>query len=289
MLAPIVGSIVAFAMAAYSWYKFEQMSDHSARDPIKQIQRQWGIAIPPIRNPGALHLLLRWFRSIGIFSVVLGAVGIIQLWFWPSVCAFYLGLLFLSCDLYLENFNRYVKSCIATVIFGLAGAFSIFVVMRKAPLFSDFMIRGDQVSFVLRNDSPQDDDYRSVDITIWPDGDNGLLYISASRQTNGYEAQIVASAPDHINGRRQNCPPEGAFIYSTGTGYVMLPNTLRIRSEVLPKGAYIEITALITQGASGGRLLFPLKPVTKLQKVLLDGTFYGRFRQFHIHQFATLR
>ena len=73
MLAPVVGAIAAFAMAAYSWYKFEQMADHPSSTAI----RQWAAFRyrPPARH-ARYQTNLFWgaIGSLGIFISTVGAV-----------------------------------------------------------------------------------------------------------------------------------------------------------------------------------------------------------------------
>jgi len=217
---------------------------------ITRIQKKWGISAAGRGAHGGVYAVRRWLKGVGVISTALGTAGLMQLMFWPSVYAIYLGLLLLIWDLWYEEFNGYLRALIATALFSLAIAFTVIVVMRKAPVFADYQIgNGVYVVFVLRDES-MNDDYRNVDLTIWPDGDNGLLYVDELKQTNGFPAQIVNSSPDHINPKRPNCPPEGALVYYTGKGYVILQNTVRIRAEVLPKGGYIEITAALTKKGS---------------------------------------
>lgn len=207
-----------------------------------------------------------------------------QTMFWPSACAIYFGLLLLVWDLSYEEFSAYLRALIGVLIVLVACVFTVVVVLRKAPVFSDFQINRETVLFVLRNDSLTDD-YRSIDLTIWPDGDNGSLVVSAEKQTNGYPAQIVNSSPDHISGKRPNCPPESALIYSTGKEYVMLSNTIRVRAEVLPVGGYVEVTSILGSGNPRDAKNGIPTPSTDVKRALVDGNVSGPFRQFHIHQY----
>jgi hypothetical protein len=257
------------------------------KDPVEKIQRQWGIATPKPPSGGDGYAVRRWLKGVGVISTLLGAAGLIQLMFWPSVCAIYLGLLLLIGDLCLERFNIYLRAFIGLTFVGIAVLFSIFIVSRKHPVFVDYQTQENRVLFVVRNDSSEDD-YKNVDLTIWPDGDDGRIEVLDVRQSNAYPtARIVSSLPDHVNPKREGYPPESATVIATGNGtsYLFLPNNIHLYCDLLPRHTYVELTASLGT-MSKEKTVPPKLPINlsvNVTNALIDGTFMGHYREVRLH------
>jgi hypothetical protein len=90
----------------------------------------------PRKGKAKLPPILLWSRSIGLFSVLAGGLGLTQpQFFWFAVALVYGGLLLLIADVYFEpNLPRSFKGVVGAI--GVVGllAFSWLVVFVRAPL-----------------------------------------------------------------------------------------------------------------------------------------------------------
>lgn len=83
--------------------------------------------------------ILRYFRNIGIASIVLGAAGLIQghpEYFWLFVVLVYAGMIAVGIDIcFVEEWpRRWIRWAGGTLIFFVIGVFSLFFVFVDAPV-----------------------------------------------------------------------------------------------------------------------------------------------------------
>ncbi len=113
--------------------------------------------------------LLLWLRGVGFVSLAAGSVGLMQVFFWPSVIAIYVGLAVLCLDiLVVENFRAHIKAAVIACIIACGVGFTVKVVIHKSPIDFTYHVVDKRMEFFVSNAS-DDDDYRDFDIEVIPD------------------------------------------------------------------------------------------------------------------------
>src|SRR5579862_2434662 len=92
--------------------------------------------VQPVAAARTLHPALRWCRSIGIASALLGGFGLITEYFWWAAGFVYGGLALLLVDLVFDRFARHdwIRWVIGFALLDISGAFTFGIVVKPAPL-----------------------------------------------------------------------------------------------------------------------------------------------------------
>jgi hypothetical protein len=133
-----------------------------------------------------LHPALVWCRSIGLFSILAGGLGMLQQFFWFSVASVCVGLLLLGVDLYFEpELPRGYKIVGGIIVAAGLIWFNLSFVFVSAPLnFKSLVSNSDyalgaapggiawrsvfvELDFIAIN--PTDGNYDNIDIWVRPD------------------------------------------------------------------------------------------------------------------------
>ena len=206
--------------------------------------------------------LLAWFRSVGLVSLLLGGVGLMQdpIHFWWSVAFIYLAFLvgaldFLIVEPWVSRLSRRWKVFFAVVYVALILAFSVGVAFVDAPLWAGArlidaeelpgtVIAGipwrpefAELSVTLTN--PTMRNYEDLDIVLMPDQP-----VAAIAQINGcsditFEDQFRATAKQVIaNFTKGTAQVNPLVLKATDAGY-------RIRCSRLPPKASIDLVLAI--------------------------------------------
>jgi hypothetical protein len=198
--------------------------------------------------------LIRWLATAGLLLV--GGVGVMQHFFWPSVVAFYVGLILLASCLFLQKMNRRFRYASLSLIVVVGVSFDFYVLQHKSPMSYGYLVTNGHVELVIRNDSAEDD-YQNVDMSIIPDSRTNVFVGSASPTSGSYpDCTIIPSVPDEV------LPGERVMAWSDEhSRWSLFSNQIRIRCQTLPRMSHLR---LIVQPVSGtplsGRAPFAVLP-----------------------------
>jgi hypothetical protein len=164
----------------------EPLDSSGKSSPVSRERQPNPTLKKPRKRKVKLHPALVWCRSIGLFSVLAGALGMIQQFFWFSVASVCIGLLLLSVDLYFEpELPRGYKIVGGIIVAACLIWFNLSFVIVSAPLTfnslasnSDYALGGGpggiawrsvfvELDFMATN--PTDSNYDNIDMVVRPD------------------------------------------------------------------------------------------------------------------------
>ena len=223
---------------------------------------------------------IKWLRGIGGAAILFSMLGLIQLFFWPSVILFYAGLGVALIDLFYEKFTRmWVKFALALVLIGAAALFTWKVVMRKDPIVAYYVMTNGVLRFHVTNTS--DADYRDLDFKIKPDyPDNFIVDGKEASNLGGLKVLDPHYSSTDEKDERYKATADPAH---PGIPTIWEANFLRFQCDKLSRQTGVEFTMGLERTLSDGRTI---EQVTKVKKVILQGTYRGQFREYTVSQEA---
>ena len=125
---------------------------------------------PSLQKTGAFadKSLIVWLRGSGVGAILIGTLGLMQAFFWPSIFCFYVGAVLLFIDLFHEKGTRHqwAKYATATVLVAVMAIFTYDVVLRRNPISAFYVVEDGKLRVHITNESI--DDYHEVDLQLGP-------------------------------------------------------------------------------------------------------------------------
>jgi hypothetical protein len=214
-----------------------------------------------------------YLRGIGAASVLLGAIGVLQTFYLPSVIAVYSGLLLLVVDAVLERLIPFFKIVVILILISLGVAFTHFVVLWEDPLTIIYQTGKDGTVYVSLFNKTSDD-FRSVDLHFSMPSQIFVVNTTQMSQMSSCSLLVLPYA-DALFG-------DESFNFKADSGQELnYGNYERVRCEVLPHESGMQFSILLRQGRGLSSLSSPLSGIT------VRGNYQGKFRAYSAPKTAT--
>lgn len=220
--------------------------------------------------------LIRWFRSIGLISILFGGLGLMKTFYATSVIAIYAGICLLALDVFYEDLHLLMKCLSVIALLVLATLFTKAVVLHKSPMQYEYRIDQSQLELEIENDS-QEDDYDDVDLVVTPTSIGSGRFVGQVKFDNGDQSCAFVRTPGIVlNGHTS------IFYSPDGKTLEDWPDAFRIRCAKLPKQFSVWINVRFVQATSGQSGM----PVAAAPDGVpsVRGTFTGRYRTVDVDQ-----
>ncbi len=218
---------------------------------------------------------LSWIARSGVAAILLGGLGLMQTFFWPSIIAVYVGVLLLLVDLWNHRSSRAFKIAVSGAMsIGLV-LFSIFVVFRREPIRVSYAISQDGTvnAYVV---NPTADDYRELDVHIQLP--RGQIIVKHSQRSELATCSLFgASDGAALQGEQMHILTMNTPSGPSQTQF--FGNFQRVRCEVLPSHATLWLKLVPAQGNT-------LSDVGTVDRVRVVYTYKGKFREFSLNEEA---
>lgn len=214
-----------------------------------------------------------WLRGVGAAGILLGTVGLMHTFFWPSVCAFYAGLGVLALDLFAERIGPYLKGLVVTSLIITASLFTREVVLHNTPFDLSYTVNGTNLDLIVSNNSPADD-YRDIDLTIIPVPGGHNQIPSA---VIGSFRELTAGTPCSVISSPYQLTEYPTFVMATPHGYAIYQSAERLRCELLPHRDMLEFEVQLVRRVliAGQNAVVPVTPTADPEFKI---SFTGKFR-----------
>lgn len=199
--------------------------------------------------------------------------------FYACAIAFYAGLAVVMLDLILlEEWRAGVKAIVAAALVFAAFEYTNKIIRHDDPMSFGYLIEHGQLDVKINNES-RDDDYKDIDLTIFPD-DRSTVYVGSAEPIDTVSGcSLISNLPDEIG------PGEHViFAYSPAPEPHLVPfsDRLRIHCDSLPRMSHISYLIRLVTGPIIGTT-FAVRPLSASGDPSVRGTFTGKFRVFDVH------
>lgn len=231
-------------------------------------------AVPP-GQPEKKTTVRSWLRGVGIAAILLGGLGLMQTFFWPSVIAIYSGVLVLSVDVLFEHFeSRWFKFVVYLFAALFTYSFTKYVVLHDDPMLISYLQKEHGVMVVISNFT--DDDFSDVDLNLV--FDPKVFSYSVTSENSSIPCSFLPPIPGRLE---SPMVLQGLMTVGSSEPLKMYGNFQRIRCDKLPRFSALQIDLDLRQGKGLSEYAGPVS------SILVKGNYKGEFRVFKAPPTAT--